>query len=701
MQYSDVSKELLLGFLDESIDALSEVDHLFIELEKQPHNKEIINAIFRPIHSLKGNAAYFGLMRLKKFAHAMENLLDQLRKEEKKVDSNIINVLLPGMDLLREILINVREERDEITDEKRYSSLFNQIDNTQKNVGILSTSDIVSGINESITELRKTCNISQMEIIDKVLVSLSKIPLLSSLKQNGPETINSNKVDNELKNTINEMDKKLSDFETNGVTKESLKSMYALIDVMKQQCKTSKQLKIVTDIIDIFDTFNNSEAGIDELAVSLVVDKLHFFANEQTGISTGNTNDERGQVAKDSRDHKIVNEKTMRIPEKALDEFLRSVGELLGIEEMLRHLQRRCLESTDTSQLHATLKEAIGQFEAISGELRSRIMEIRKVEAKVLLQKVPRLVRDIASEKNKQINVKCEGETVAIDKSYVDILDAPLTHMVRNAADHGIELPDDRLKKKKDMTGTISVSMVENEDVLRLIVQDDGAGLNYEGIQKKAAELGIIEKNSPVSTDQITELLFYSGVSTATEVTDISGRGVGMDIVKKAITDAGGKIEVSSEKDKGTTFIISLPKNASTQIMDGYVVESFAGEIFVVPLNNVIEAFKIEPEQVNKVAGKGEMIQRRGGLNPLYLIDNLLGFESTDYKKKELNNCMGVLVETKNIRSVIAVKDIIGIQKVVSKKIEGGLLKSTQFDGAAVSGTGQIYMIVNVEKLFC
>jgi two-component system chemotaxis sensor kinase CheA len=701
MQYGDISKELLLGFLDESIDALSAVDRLFIELEKQPQNKEIISAIFRPIHSLKGNAAYFGLMRLKKVAHALENLLDLLRKGERKVDSTIINILLPGVDLLRDILVNVREERDEITDEKRYSSLFNQIESTQKKVSTSTTGDIVSGINESIIQLRKTCNNSQLELINNLMSNLLKVPLLSSLKQNGPEEIITINVDNELQNTLDEIEKKLSVLEDDGVKNGSIESLYALLDTLKQQCTTSKKQKIVADILDILDAFNSSEAGIDKLAVSLVMEKLHSFAHDQTGISTVSTNGEKDLVVKDSRDHKVTNEKTMRIPEKALDEFLRSVGELLGIEEMLRHLQRRCLENTDSSQMHTNLKEAIGQFEAISGELRSKIMEIRKIEAKVLLQKVPRLVRDIASEKNKKINVKCEGETVAIDKSYIDILDAPLTHMVRNAADHGIELPEDRERKEKNSTGTISVSMIEGEDVLRLIVQDDGAGLNYEGIQKKAAELGIIEKGSQVSTDQITELLFYSGVSTATEVTDISGRGVGMDIVKKAIVDAGGKIEVSSEKDKGTTFTISLPKNASTQIMDGYVVESFSGEIFVVPLNNVIEAFKIEPEQVNKVAGKGEMVQRRGGLNPLYLIDKLLGFDSTDYKKKEFNSCMGVLVETKNIRSVIGVKEIIGIQKVVSKKIEGGLLKSTQFDGAAVSGTGQIYMIVNVEKLFC
>lgn len=700
MKYSDVNKELLLGFVDESIDGLSEVDTLFIELEKNPDSTEIIGTIFRPIHSLKGNAAYFGLMKLKKLAHCMENLLDQIRKKIKKADGSVVNALLPGLDQLREILLNVRDDREEVSDEVKYSSVISVIenmlnDNTTKENGILQ-----SEVFEIIDELRKDNKSECSENLDKLMALLSKTQKLSREKNNSQKVVHPSELaDKELKAVVQEFTEKIKEVSSQKISNVDTVLFTMLIEKLHEKCVTDWQKQIVVDISDIFNTFNNSDAGIDQLAESLLLEKLQDLEHKKDEIAPL-TPSENDHQKNDIKEQHLKTDKTMRIPEKALDDFLRSVGELLGVEEMLRHLQRKAGEKTDISQLQVNLKEAIGQFEAISGELRSKIMEIRKVDAKQLLQKVPRIVRDIASSKNKKINIICSGNEVAIDKSYIDLLDAPLTHMVRNAADHGIELPEERIKKNKDEIGTVTVTLVEEEDDLKLTVKDDGAGLNYAGIKKKAIELGIVKNDEEIDTDQITDLLFYSGVSTAQEVTDISGRGVGMDVVKKAISSAGGKIEVQSIVNSGTTFIITLPRNASTQIMDGYVVESFTGEVYVVPLSNVIEAFRIEPDQINSVAGKGTTIQRRGGLNPLYILDNLLGFGSADEDPKKKGRSMGVLVETKKGKSVIAVKEIIGIQKVVSKKIEGGLLKSTQFDGAAVSGTGHIYMIVNVEKLF-
>jgi two-component system chemotaxis sensor kinase CheA len=699
MKYSDVNRELLLGFVDESIDALSEVDTLFVELEKSPDNTEIIGAVFRPIHSLKGNAAYFGLMQLKKLAHCMENLLDQIRKKNKRVNSSIINALLPGLDLLREILLNVRDDKEEVSDEVNYSKIIDTIEKILNDNSSNEYSILQSEIIEIIGKLPVGHNNEHSEKLDQLIALLSKIQMVSGATKNDTKKVFSSESDNkELKLVIQELKEKIKEICNQNSTNVNSDILYILIEKLHEKCTSDWQKQIVDDIYDIFNTFNNSDAGIDQLAESLLYEKLQTleYKKEDKVLSIQPENDHQKN---DEKEHHLKTDKTMRIPEKALDDFLRSVGELLGVEEMLRHLQRKCGEKGDISQMQVNLKEAVGQFEAISGELRSKIMEIRKVEAKQLLQKVPRIVRDIASSKHKKINIICIGNEVAIDKSYIDLLDAPLTHMVRNAADHGIELPEERIKKNKDETGTVTVTLVEEEDNLKLTVKDDGAGLNYAGIKKKAIEIGIIKNEEELSTDQITDLLFYSGVSTAQEVTDISGRGVGMDVVKKAITGAAGKIEVQST-NCGTTFIITLPRNASTQIMDGYVVESFTGEVYVIPLSNVIEAFRIEPDQINSVAGKGTTIQRRGGLNPLYILDRLLGFDSTDEDPKKRGRCMGVLVETKKGKSVIAVKEIVGIQKVVSKKIEGGLLKSTQFDGAAVSGTGHIYMIVNVEKLF-
>jgi two-component system chemotaxis sensor kinase CheA len=389
----------------------------------------------------------------------------------------------------------------------------------------------------------------------------------------------------------------------------------------------------------------------------------------------------------------------MRIPEKSLDDFLRCVGELLGVEEMLRNLMRLVGSGADSRAVTVSLRDVTSQFELISSELRSRIMEVRKVEASVLLQKTPRIVRDVAALAGKKIEVVCTGETLMIDKSYIDLLDAPLTHMVRNAADHGIELPEARRARGKAETGTVSITLREQGNDLQLIVQDDGEGLNYAGLQKKAEQLGLVPPGASLETAEIIELIFRSGVSTAREVTDVSGRGVGMDVVKRAVTDAGGRITVESIAGRGVTFTIAVPRNASTQILDGYMVRSFSGAVYIFPLGAVVEAFRIVPEDITGVIGQGRAITRRGTIVPLYTIDSLLEAGDPVATDSDVQDTMGVLLTIKGVSAVITVREVLGIQKVVSKPVEGSVLDNEMFTGAAISGIGHVSMIVNLEKL--
>ncbi len=287
MTTSDTNSELLVGFIDESIDSLLAADGLFVALEANPTDMEIVNAIFRPVHSLKGNAAYFGFMKIKKLAHTMENLLDRIRNGLRLVDRSVIDVLLPGMDFLRTMLGNVRDGDTEMLDEIALSSMLANIEN-----------------------------------------------LLGAAVPEIASTILSKKDDHPLSET---------------------------------------------------------------------------------------------EQAKDSGNPKAKHEKTMRILEHSLDDFLRCVGDLLGVEEMLRHLSRQINSGVETSALSSGIKEVVTQFEGISKELRSKIMEVRKVEARILLQKAPRIVRDISIQSGKKINVICIGEEISIDKSYIDLLDAPPT----------------------------------------------------------------------------------------------------------------------------------------------------------------------------------------------------------------------------------------------------------------------------------
>ncbi len=230
-------------------------------------------------------------------------------------------------------------------------------------------------------------------------------------------------------------------------------------------------------------------------------------------------------------------------------------------------------------------------------------------------------------------------------------------------------------------------------------MRDDGAGLNYEGLRKKAISVGLISESAPLSKSDIVDLLFQSGVSTATTVTDISGRGVGMDVVKRAVVDVGGKIEVDSTPGAGTTFTVTVPRNASTQIFDGYMVRCFSGESYVLPLGQVVEAFGILPAEVSGIVGKEKIVNRKGNVFPLHELDSLFGSAAIFPNPDQPVNKMGVVIEIRGKKTVLAVKEIIGIQKVVCKQVEGSMLDNEFFDGASISGTGHVSMIINVEKL--
>lgn len=700
MTSSEVNSELLLGFLDESIDALNAVDGLFIKLETNPSDIEIVNEIFRPVHSLKGNAAYFGLMELKKLAHTIENLLDQIRNGKCHVNRAIIDCILPGIDTLRTMLNEVRNGREEISDEKSFKRIISKIDSILNNSDSFSSEDTIQRITDIIGKLHShITNDDGKQLLEMLNELLKSVSLLSNTKNASPAAMLHNQ--NGLQGKASELYALLCGDRTKYTKPELTKLTSELLAQLREQnSNNSSASNTIYEISDIFETFTHTDTGLDDLAIELMIDKLtELKSDEQLNDSnTTQNNKQDPTVTKTSAEHKPAHDKTMRIPEQSLDDFLKCVGELLGIEETLRHLTRQLNTGADTYVLSTNMKEAVGQFEAISKELRSKIMEVRKVEAKILLQKTPRIVRDIASLSGKQISVEMIGEEIRIDKSYIDLLDAPLTHMVRNAADHGIENLANRVAKGKPQEGKITVSIVENTDYLQLIIKDDGAGINYDALQKKALSLGIVEKNATLSQNDIIDLLFQSGVSTASQVTEISGRGVGMDIVKRAVIDAGGRIEVSSIPDTGTTFTVSVPRNASTQIFDGYMVRSFSEEMYVLPLGNVVEAFSIQEKEISSVAEIGKVLSRRGAVFPLHSLDSLLGFK-VESDTSKVSDLMGVLIELKGKKVVLSVKNIVGIQKVVSKPIEGSILDNELFDGAAISGTGNISMILNIEKL--
>jgi two-component system chemotaxis sensor kinase CheA len=357
MTNGDINKELLIGFIDESIDSLNTVDSLFVKLESNPSNMEIVNAIFRPIHSLKGTAAYFGLMKLKKLAHTLENLLDLIRKGSLQVDRSIIDILLPGVDSLRVILANVRNDNSEVSDEKSFQAIISIIEKPFSKTSNFTDNDIVTRIEDIISHLSTQVSGDGIESLGKLIQLLSSIPALVNLKLaravDKKTSLNQTTLTSATDNLYNILNK------THSIPKnsEAIKKISDLILKMSNETSDDRSAKTVTEIVDLFDIFTRADTGLDSLAISLIMEKLTALKTEPLVLiqSKENCGDHDSEMPNGKADLKNKHDKTMRIPEQSLDDFLRCVGELLGVEEMLRNLSRQINSGVDTNALSSNL----------------------------------------------------------------------------------------------------------------------------------------------------------------------------------------------------------------------------------------------------------------------------------------------------------------------------------------------------------
>lgn len=670
-----VDRELLLGFIDESLDMLDEVDSLLVKLEAGGAQRELISAIFRPIHSIKGNAAYFGLMKIKKLSHRLEDLLDRVREGFIAVDSEIVDILLPGVDLLRNMFITVRTSDSEMSDGEKLQAVLGEIDRVLTGGKNLQSVDVTQLI-PLCEKLQNLVGGEAKSLVEKI------IQLVSTTDSKTYET----PAECELVTSFIA----LLHTDTDGET------ILERIDELEKQLPS--KAAIVRDMRECADTFLHAGIGLDELALSILEEKAHLLSSVSKSSDSSQSNvaskkESEGNF-KEGYTKSSDSAKTLRITESVLDEFLSYVGELLEAEELFRGIVHKLTDSGIEHSLLKDIQNIIFQFERISGMLRKSVMKIRKVEASQLFRKVPRLVRDISKKLGKKIIIQSIGEELLIDKSYVDLLDAPLTHIVRNSVDHGIELPQDRKNSGKSETGTIRIELSENEKEITLSIGDDGRGLNLEGLRQKALSMELIKEGEQLSEEATIDLIFSSGVSTAEAITDVSGRGVGMDVVKRAIEGCGGAIHVHSLYGQGCRFSILLPRNVTTQIIDGYVVGSGSGETYIFPLSTVVESFSFNSVEVTDVAERGKLLKRRDSVYPLFFLDDIL-----EVAKEPVQKGLVVLFTHGHQKCCIVVSDIIGIQKVVKKDIDGTSIKTPLFDGAAITGSNKISMVLNPEYL--
>ncbi len=606
----EIDADVLDAFLDETRESLESLDPLFVRLEQEPRNQDVASSIFRPIHSIKGSAPFFGLTKIKTLAHEIESLLALVRDRKIRVEAEVISILLQGVDSLKKIVERARGREPEVADENGFQALV-----------------------KKIKECASGSSFSSEAIWNSVMARAEK-----------------------LKATI--QDPVLS-----GVFSELLKDLASLNPLSKQ-------------------TKPASEATAQDKPIDPSSEKA------KTGPS------ERPESTEATRPGAEA-QRTMRVPEDRIDTFLSFVGELIGIGEMLNNLRDRLGKVAKDQSMMTELRRVTEGFVTLSSKLEHAIMSIRKVPAKGVFQKVPRLVRDIAVARGKDIKVEISGEDVEVDKSLVELLDAPLTHMVRNAADHGIETPEVRKAAGKPSQGKILVDCEEKDRHIVLTIQDDGAGLNYKALQKKGESLGLFPPGQQASREQLTQLIFLPGVSTAEVVSDVSGRGVGMDVVKRSIESAGGSIEVLSEDGKGTKFCMNLVKSVTTEIRRGFIV-SFAGEYFIFPLERVLDCLFVPDEKITTLVGAGRCIHHYGEAVPLVTLGDVL--EKKKRGKKDAGELV-VTIERNKDRLAVGVDEVVGVNQFVLKSIENAVCDVPLFAGGALMGDGRVALVLDIEKI--
>ncbi len=652
----EIDREILVEFIKETIEELDGLDAKFIELENNPSDSETINAIFRTMHSIKGSASFFNLNHIRNFSHKLENLLDELRKGARKVTKDIINILLEGKDYL--------------------DGMFDRLVNGDMGVELFE--------NET----------SLLEKVDGILATEEE------------------KEEVKPHHLFHELDKMRHDLDAEEViNKPSVAGMLEIIERLREvvlgpEAKGEKdapplgQLLVEEGVVTSDDVSNalSKQKRIGEILIEegkATPDAIARAAQLQEKQNKEISEAKRAKPVPSSAVMGI--KKSMRIEEEKIDNFMDAVGELIINAEVFNYLQKKLETGHEIEKLVAEFKNASVDFSELIFNLQKGLAEVRKVSLKGIFQKVPRMVRDLAEKIGKEVDVQVSGEELLVDKSLYEQLESPLNHIIRNAIDHGVELPDDRKASGKNPTGKIIVSAEEVSGDFVISIIDDGKGMDAETLKAKALEKGIItpQMAEVMSDKEAYKLIFAPGFSTAEKVTDVSGRGVGMDVVMTALKEIKGKIDINTEVGRGTELMISVPMSTTLITISGLVV-AVGKEHYIVPMEWVRESIKPSREQITSVKHQGDIIQIREQIYPLFKLFEVFGIVPAS---KEPWESVVMVIEKEDQQCCLVVDEIIEETQVVLKDLGDIFSGIPGILGGAILGDGKIGLVINIEGI--
>lgn len=712
------------AFFEEAAEHLAVVEEGLLKLEQHPEDLDLLNKIFRSVHSIKGASGMFGFTAVAQFTHKIETLLDLLRNGQQVVTQPLADLLLRSTDCLKTLIDAVKTGAS--VDNETVQRLAAELAASQ---GIpsnqpparLKTAAAPTGIEfhryriawtppewlfqRGLDPLLIFKDLAHLGMLTQVTVDTTKLPDLESMD---PE--------------------------------KCYLSWTMQLETAKDRSLVDAVFEFVRE--DSVLTIEEGEASEASCVKPASAPQRGERISSSNSSALGDTSDERpaegetkplgeilvesgvvsrealdGALAKQKRVGQILIEQKVATPQQVeqalqkqkqqesaaqrktdttsirvdtdkIDKLINLVGELVITQSMLSDLGARF----EMNQLHVLL-ERLAQLERNTRELQERVMSIRMMPVGTAFARFPRLVRDLAGKTGKKIELILSGEETELDKTVIESIGDPLTHLVRNSADHGLESPEERLDDNKPEVGTIRLNAFHEGGAICITIEDDGRGLNRDKILAKAIKQGLVSESEKLADDQILGLIFKPGFSTADKVTDLSGRGVGMDVVKRNIEALGGKVGIKTALGKGTMFTLKLPLTLA--IIEGMTVR-VGKESYIVPLLSILESLQPKPGAVKMVVGNGELINVRDTYVPMVRLYEafMLQPEHTDPVKGIL-----LILETEGERVAVMVDEILGQQQVVIKSMEQNFRKVEGIAGATILGDGTVGFILDVSGL--
>ncbi|MDH5353979.1 MAG: chemotaxis protein CheA [Gammaproteobacteria bacterium] len=669
-------------FFEESFEGLEVMESGLMELEPGAADSEAINSVFRAAHSIKGGSGTFGFKAIADFTHVMETLLDEMRDGIREVTRHNSDILLRSVDCLREMLEATQagneveksrvQEFQQLLDQelasgqaKTGTSQGQKPEPETSGAGNRSKGWAISFVperrlfqtgNDPLAIIRELGELGELE----VEVDLTQVPVFELL---------------ESEECFMSWSFKLY----GDVGREQIDELFAWVEDicdLKIKAIESKSSDLVVSKVA------SSSSPSESISSSMPLPQRRASDDDPEAKFDRRAGDRRGSQSGSS---------SIRVDTVKIDSLINMVGELVITQSMLGLLGETIEENQQiTPQEIEKLRNGLMQLERNTRELQENVMQVRMMPISFTFSRFPRLVRDLSGQLGKKIELKLSGETTEVDKNIIEKISDPLVHLVRNSLDHGIEMPEQRIASGKDETGTILLDAYHGGGNIVIDIADDGKGMDRDVLFRKGVEKGLINEDDVLSDKQVFDLIFMAGFSTAAEITDVSGRGVGMDVVRRNIHELGGSVEIASTLGQGSKVTIRLPLTLA--ILDGQTIR-VGDEHYIVPITSIVESLQLKSEMVNMVSGQGETFKLRDEYIPIIRLHNIFGVET---KYGSLEEGLIVVVESGGQRMGLLIDELLGQQQVVIKSLEQNYRKTEGFSGATILGDGSVALILDM-----